>query len=170
MAASAGTDGEDEAGSEFDAKEAAAREQAALQQAVAALRAEKSALREEVEKLMKRYDALKVQLAQLEFEDDVEKERAEGIRHMDAARQRLRAIEFGLEEAETYERTLIHMLERGQQQKLSYVATLKAFEDALRAYRSELDMQNEVLRAVTKSRDVEMHELHRLHVDAKRQL
>jgi predicted RNase H-like nuclease (RuvC/YqgF family) len=164
------TDPDEDALEEYDPKEAAAREQLALQQTVAAMRTEKSWLHREVEELTRRYEGLSVQLSQLSYEDDVQRERDVGMVAMREQTALLEELEHGVEETETYERTLRFMLERGQKEKLTYMATLKAFEDALRVHRQELALQQEVRRAVYKSRNAETRELARMQADAKKQL
>lgn len=79
-------------------------------------------------------------------------------------------LDSSLEDTEAYQRTLGHMIKRGQEEKLSHLATLKAFEDAIRVHRHELELSEGVLRQVNKSRDDEITQLHKMQADVKKYL
>jgi hypothetical protein len=75
-----------------------------------------------------------------------------------------------LEEAEQTQSTLSHMLKRSQDEKLSHLATLKAFEDSIRVHRNEQELSEGVLRQVQKSRDEETSELHKMQLEVRKHL
>ena len=74
---------------DYDPKEQADREREALIATVSAMRSEASKLTVDVGDLQRRYETAKIDLAQLAFEDDVDHERAAGLRKMAEVRRAL---------------------------------------------------------------------------------
>lgn len=153
---------------DYDPRVQAEKEREALVSTVSAMRSEASRLTAEVAELQRRYESAKIDLAQLAYEDDVDGERQAGVRRMLDLRARTEHLSLSLEDTEQYQRTLGHMLKRGNEEKLSHLATLKAFEDSIRVHRHELELADGVLRQVNKSKDEEAGELHKLQVRVRR--
>ena len=72
---------------DYDPKEQADREREALIATVSAMRSEASKLTVDVGDLQRRYETAKIDLAQLAYEDDVDHERAAGLRKMSEVRR-----------------------------------------------------------------------------------
>lgn len=155
---------------DFDPKVQAQRELEALTESVTAMRKKASALSAEVGALQHRYDSLRIELGQLSYTDDVEEERAHGIKAMRDMKARIESLGVALEDTEQYSRILGHVIKRSNEEKLAHQAMLKAFEDALRVNRHELEMTDGVLREANKSRDQEANELVRVQGEVKKQL
>ena len=156
--------------SDYDPKAVAQKEHDALLQQVTDLREEASNLRHQVEVAKASYEDLTMTLVQLSHEDDIELEQVEGVRQMEAETGRVRRLEAELRDAEAYQKTLQFMLSRHQKDKLTNLATLRAFEDALRVHKHELELQDNILRTVNKSRDAEVAELSKARVEVTKQL
>ena len=103
----------------------------------------------------------------LQYEDTVDEDRNHGIEALMAQRERLKALTVDLSETEAYSKTLQHMLRRSEDEKLSELAQLKAYEDALTVHRAELELAEDVQRQVTKARDEELRALQKLHLDVR---
>lgn len=155
---------------DYDPKVQAEREREALVAFVSAKRTDASRLQAEVHELTKKYENLRIDLAQLAYTDDVDSERQIGLKKMSDLKTRIQNLDVSLEDTEAYQRTLGHMIKRGQEEKLSHLATLKAFEDAIRVHRNELELSEGVLRQVNKSRDDEIAQLHKMQLDVKKYL
>jgi hypothetical protein len=155
---------------DYDPKVQAEKEREALVAFVSAKRTDASRLQAEVGDLARRYESAKIDLAQLAYEDDVDVERQQGLRKMSDLKARIVALDTSLEDTEAYQRSLGHMIKRGQEEKLSHLGTLKAFEDAIRVHRHELELSDGVLRQVNKSRDDELAQLHRMQQDVRKYL
>ena len=154
----------------YDPKEVAAKEERLLQEVVARLRVESSRARHAVETKQRQFDALQSELLKLKFEDDVSVERDDGLRAMAEEKDRIAAQQAEYDATLQYEKTLAHMLDRAQRDKLSQLAALRSFEDALRVHKHELELSESLLRTVHKSRDAEVAELARMRADVKKQL
>ncbi len=76
---------------DYDPKEQADKEREALIATVSAMRSEASKLTVDVGDLQRRYETAKIDLAQLAYEDDVDHERAAGLRKMSEVRRASRA-------------------------------------------------------------------------------
>jgi len=71
---------------DYDPKEQADKDREALSATVSAMRSEASKLTVDVGDLQRRYETAKIDLAQLAYEDDVDHERAAGLRKMSEVR------------------------------------------------------------------------------------
>lgn len=154
----------------YDPNEQAAREQKALVDTVSRMRAEASHLAADVATLTQKYDSMKASLEQLAYQDDVDTERRQGLNKMRDLKARIHFLTLSLEDAEHYSKVLTHMTKRLTDEKLSKIATMKAFEDALRVHKNELELVQDVQRSAIKSRDEEMAELVRLQAEVRRQV
>ena len=134
------------------------------------MRAEASHLAADCKELNARYEALKLAQKQLAYEDTVDEDRNAGLEAMKALKAKQTAIEVQLGETELYSKTLVHMLRRSEEEKLSEMAALKAFEDSLAVHRAELDLADGVLRQVNKARDEEQQALAKLHTDLRKEM
>jgi len=104
------------------------------------------------------------------YEDTVDEDRNRGLDAMKALKGRLDGIDEQISETEQYTKTLTHMLRRSEDQKLSELAALKAFEDSLGVHRAELELAEGVLRQVSKARDEEQIALAKLHTDLRKEM
>ena len=77
---------------DYDPKEQADKDREALVATVSAMRSEASKLTVDVGDLQRRYETAKIDLAQLAYEDDVDHERAAGLRKMAEVRRRPRPL------------------------------------------------------------------------------
>jgi len=154
----------------YDPKEQAAKEQAALVDVVSKMRSEASLLYADVGALTRRYDAARASLEALQYEDDVDSERARGLAKMRDVKERVKFLTLSVDDAEHYSRVLAHVVKRLSEDKLAHLGKMKAFEDALRVQRAELELCQEVQRTVFKSRDEELVELARLQAEVKKQV
>jgi hypothetical protein len=120
---------------EYDPRVQAEKEREALVATVSAMRTEASRLQAELGDLHRRYETVRIDYAQLAYEDDVDSERQAGVKRMVELKARIEHLSVSLEDTEGYQRTLGHMLKRSGEEKLSHIATLKAFEDAIRVHK-----------------------------------
>ena len=155
---------------DYDPKAVAAKEHDVLLQQVTDLREESSNLRHQVEVAKATYEDLRMTLVQLSHEDDIELEQQEGVQMMEEEMTRTKSIENQLRDADAYQKTLTFMLARYQKDKLTNLAALRAFEDAIRVHKHELDLQENLLRSINKSRDAEVAELQKSKVEVTKQL
>jgi len=105
---------------------------------------------------------------QLKNADTVEQDRVDGLAGMLEKKEILSKISESINETEQYSKTLMHMLRRSEDEKLSEMAQLKAFEEGLAVHRQELDLADDVMRQVGKSRDDELRALQKLHSDLRK--
>jgi hypothetical protein len=131
------------------------------------MRAEASKLSTDVGTLGKRYETLKLHLGQLAYEDTVDEDRDAGLRRKDSLTARLAHVKTALSETEQYSLTLNHMRNRSDSIKISQMAQLQAFEDAIAVNVSEAELAEGVLRTVNKARDEELKALAALHADLR---
>ncbi len=117
--------------------------------------------------LGKRHESLKLALGQLKYEDTVDNDRDSGLMKMRELKDKLAAVRLTLSETEAYAGTLLHMRNRSEDERLSSIAQLKAFETALTVHSQEAILAEDVLRTVNKARDDELHALHDLHTELR---
>lgn len=154
---------------EYDPKEAAARDLARARDEVTRLRTETSDLHHAVEIAERQLEKVQTEAESLLREDDVEEQRRVAEAELGELKRNVELLTAKLEAAEQYELTLRHMLSRLQFDKLSHMAMMKAFEEALRVHRHEAKLHERHLQQAQRAAADEEEELRSLVVKQQRQ-
>lgn len=109
----------------YDPEEARNAEYTHLMAEVTKKREEASELRHHVMMLLARREDLDHESEKMRYEDDVEKERADGKLAVEVANGRLAELEDELFESEAYKLTLDHMYRRNREQRVETLALQK---------------------------------------------
>jgi hypothetical protein len=142
-----------------EALDLAAYQEESLRREVSELRNRLNGYKHGIDKLEQAKVEFKNQLKVLSIEDDIHEQRQLGEGKLEKFKEKTKILHQKLWHTEDYEKTLKFMLQRLQKKKLTFDATMTAYEDALQVQQGELASVKILRGEVQQAKDTEEAEL-----------